>query len=217
MPNLNMYLHAIVNQTYITCPKEKYTYQGLTFTFGNTVIDMEDRWLIPCTHKLFAPASSEQMAAVEEIIGYELPEDFREFLQMTNGAQLYVAPLGWKPSWSQRENFIEYLIYSSEELITLNRTLLQDFRIMLGKDPDFQEIHKLNYLAFCDAHDGNYLAILLEGPFRGMIFYLDKEYLFRPYSEIEADFYYIVTQSFGRWMRLVADTKGTGGFGEQRN
>jgi hypothetical protein len=188
----------------------------LTFTFGNAIVEGEDAWLIPCKHTLFPPALREQIIAVEESLGSELPRDYVNFLRITNGAELYVASLAWKPSWSSQENYVEYLIYSTEQLVALNRNLLQDFRAMLGNDPDFRSVQKLNYIAFCDAHDGNYLAILLEGARRGNIFFLDKEYMFRPYSEIDANLYYTIAQSFEGWLKLVAETKGTGGPGETR-
>jgi hypothetical protein len=76
--------------------------------------------------------------------------------------------------------------------------------------PDFRDFHTLNYVAFCDAHDGNYLAILREGPEQGKVFFLDHEYLFRPYSERDADLYYTVAESLEAWLELVVKTKGVG-------
>jgi hypothetical protein len=212
---INTYLKAILEQQVLVCPKRMHTREGLIFTFGDVLIETEDAWLVPCTHTTYAPALPEDIRAIEQSLGFALPESLHHFLQLTNGAQLYVAPLAWKPSWSTKGDYIHYHIFSTLELVTINQNLLKDFRAMLGNDPDFRDLHTLNYVAFCDAHDGNYLAILREGPEQGKVFFLDHEYLFRPYSERDADLYYTVAESLEAWLELVVKTKGWGGFGRR--
>ena len=89
--------------------------------------------------------------------------------------------------------------------ITLDRVL----------DPAYRNIHTLNYVAFCNAHDGNYLAILREGPEQGKVFFLDHEYEFFPYDESTIEAYYTIAESLEAWLELVAKTKGWGGFGRR--
>jgi hypothetical protein len=177
----------------------------------DAVQEDEETWRIPCRHRVFPGASEEALAQAEQAMGFPLPEALKELLQITNGLELYVSPAAgyYSPTFH-----IEYRIFSTTELVTINQNLLKDFRAMLGDDPDFRDVHALNYVAFCDAHDGNYLAILLEGPERSKVFFLDHEYLFRPYSEQDADLYYTVAPSLDAWLELVAKTEGWGGFGE---
>jgi hypothetical protein len=210
---INTYLKAILEQQVLVCPKRMHTREGLIFTFGDVLIETEDAWLVPCTHTTYAPALPEDIRAIEQSLGFALPESLHHFLQLTNGAQLYVAPLAWKPSWSTKGDYIHYHIFSTLELVKINREMLETFRHFARLDPSYRNIHTLNYVAFCDAHDGNYLAILREGPEQGKVFFLDHEYEFFPYDESTIEAYYTIAESLEAWLELVAKTKGWGGFG----
>jgi hypothetical protein len=185
---------------------------------GSAVEETEAAWIVHCHHILKPPAMLEDIVRVETALGYKLPAELVEFLSITNGAWLYRIPGAWAPDWARQEDpeagYTLYHVFSTTELVTVNRNLLSDFRSMLGEDPDFRDLHTLNYIAFCDAHDGNYLAILLEGPEKDKIFFLDHEYLFRPYSELDVDLYYTIAESLEAWLELVVRTKGRGGFGK---
>jgi len=210
---INTYLKAILEQQVLVCPKRMHTREGLIFTFGDVLIETEDAWLVPCTHTTYSPALPEDIRAIEQSLGFALPESLHHFLQLTNGAQLYVAPLAWKPSWSTKGDYIHYHIFSTLELVKINREMLETFRHFARLDPSYRNIHTLNYVAFCDAHDGNYLAILREGPEQGKVFFLDHEYEFFPYDESTIEAYYTIAESLEAWLELVAKTKGWGGFG----
>jgi hypothetical protein len=212
---INTYLKAILEQQVLVCPKRMHTREGLIFTFGDVLIETEDAWLVPCTHTTYAPALPEDIRAIEQSLGFALPESLHHFLQLTNGAQLYVAPLAWKPSWSTKGDYIHYHIFSTLELVKINREMLETFRHFARLDPAYRNIHTLNYVAFCDAHDGNYLAILREGPEQGKVFFLDHEYEFFPHDESTIEAYYTVAESLEAWLELVAKTKGWGGFGRR--
>jgi len=212
---INTYLKAILEQQVLVCPKRMHTREGLIFTFGDVLIETEDAWLVPCTHTTYAPALPEDIRAIEQSLGFALPESLHHFLQLTNGAQLYVAPLAWKPSWSTKGDYIHYHIFSTLELVKINREMLETFRHFARLDPAYRNIHTLNYVAFCDAHDGNYLAILREGPEQGKVFFLDHEYEFFPHDESTIEAYYTVAESLEAWLELVVKTKGWGGFGRR--
>lgn len=215
MSSIAANLQALLEHKAIICPKQAHTREGLIFTFGEALVEAEEAWLVPCSHHVYSPASQEDIVLAERALGFFLPENLGQFLQLTNGAQLYAARLAWKPEWVPGNEHIEYHIFSTAELVTVNQNLLSWFRSMLGDDPDFRDHHALNYIAFCDGHDGNYLAILLEGPEKGKVFFLNHEYLFRPYSELDTDLYFTVAKSFGDWLELLVRTKGRGGFGKQ--
>jgi len=212
---INTYLKAILEQQVLVCPKRMHTREGLIFTFGDVLIETEDAWLVPCTHTTYSPALPEDIRAIEQSLGFALPESLHHFLQLTNGAQLYVAPLAWKPSWSTKGDYIHYHIFSTLELVKINREMLETFRHFARLDPTYRDMHTLNYVAFCDAHDGNYLAILREGPEQGKVFFLDHEYEFFPYDESTLEAYYTVAESLEAWLELVVRTNGWGGFGRR--
>lgn len=210
MQRLRSYLEEIQKQKVLICPKEEHTRAGLIATFGDVLIETPGAWLIPCFHKLYPSASRVEIDELEHAIEKELPTDLRAFLLLANGAKLYIAPRAWAPSWSTETSYIEYQLYNSAELIQLNKQLADDFRSMLGEDPEFEQVSTLNYLAFCDAHDGNYLALVMEGPQKGKVFFLDKEYSFRPYRD--QDLYFTVAQTLDSWFERVAKSKGLSGF-----
>ncbi len=202
------------NESYWAVRKDwLYDKADLLQSFGQSVGEAEREWLIPCWHFLNSPATTAEIDEAQKRLGYELPKAIYHFLQITNGAKLYCLTPLWLLDTFPDAEYQRYHIFNLSELVTVNQNLLSWFRLMLGDDPDFCDFHTLNYIAFCDAHDGNYLAILLEGLSRGKVFFLDHEYLFRPYSELDIDVYYTVAESFDAWLELLIKTKGWGGFG----
>jgi hypothetical protein len=192
-----------------------YDRDDLLKSFGQIAGETEEEWLIPCWHILNPPATRVEIEMAQEQLGYKLPDELHQFLQIANGARLYCLTPLWLLDTFPNAQYQRYHIFSTLEVVTINQNLLKDFRAMLGNDPDFRDLHTLNYVAFCDAHDGNYLAILREGPEQGKVFFLDHEYLFRPYSERDADLYYTIAESLEAWLELVVKTKGWGGFGRR--
>jgi len=181
------------------------------------VRETEVAWIVSCRHILKPPAKPAEIVWTETELGYELPEELDEFLSITNGAQLYKVPGAWIPDWVRQAEpeagYVRYHLFSTLELIKINREMLETFRHFARLDPAYRNIHTLNYVAFCNAHDGNYLAILREGPEQGKVFFLDHEYEFFPYDESTIEAYYTIAESLEAWLELVAKTKGWGGFG----
>lgn len=192
-----------------------YDKADLLRSFGQIVGETEQEWLVPCWHILNPPATLAEIDEAQRQLGYELPEQLHQFLRVANGARLYCLTPLWLLDTFPNAKYQRYHIFGTAELVTVNQNLLSWFRSMLGDDPDFCDSHILNYIAFCDAHDGNYLAILLQGPEKGKVFFLDHEYLFRPYSELNTDLYYTIVKSFEDWLELLIKTKGWGGFGKR--
>lgn len=207
--SLDVWLREIMRQSYYGIPKSRYTHDEVVDMFGISAINGDSvYWFIPYRHQIFSGANDDDITQTEQSLKITLPLELKELLQISDGIWLYMLNL----SWFTHGPYIKYRIFSSSELARVNHELLDNFRQMLGEDPDFREISMLNYIAFCDAHDGNYLAIILDGMKQGYIFFLDHEYLFRPYSERDADLYYTVAPSLEEWLRILAHTYGWGGF-----
>ena len=200
----------------LAMPKATYKRSDVdVFVAGDVIPETEQCWLVPCGHITNAPATSEQVAGMEKEIGLKVPEQLGQFLLLSNGAKLFCLHSVRDGVPLPNPSRMRYPLFSASEIVELNKELWNSFQGMLGDDPDFRHITKLNYIAFCDAHDGNYLAILVDEPYVGQIFFLDHELLFRPFSEHEFDreFYPIIAPSFTAWLELLVDTNGWNGFG----
>jgi len=175
-------------------------------------IDREDTEFcyLHCTHRLYQATSAPELANLEKSLETQLPFHLKQLLQTTNGAEFFITPNWGFPD----ERVVRYHVFNTEEILRTNRELLKQFRSMLGDDPDFQDVHSLNYVAFCDAHDDNYLAILLDKQMYGSVFFLNNEYLYRPYTEQDSDLYYTVAGSLEEWFGRLLLSSGWDGFYE---
>lgn len=72
--------------------------------------------------------------------------------------------------------------------------------------PSYEDTY-LDYIAFCDVNDGNFVAIVTQGEQLGKVFFLDHEYAYYPFRE-QKEGYPIVAETFESWLSLVRDTKG---------
>lgn len=207
-------LSLIMQQPFLAAPENECSAEWLMTFVGEVPPKAADKWLIPCVHEANPPATDVQLDELEQALSVTLPEDLRTFLQLADGARLYCTP-GVPPRVRTKgAKSVGYRIFSTAGILETNQALLRQFRILLGDDVDFREIERLNYLAFCDARNDNYLAILLEGPGSGSVFFLHHDYQFRPYSALDADLYYTIAPSFGAWLELLATSGGWRGFGK---
>lgn len=207
-------LQALLEQKILAVSWQDYSPEQIARVTGDLPETLGDRWLVPCRHQLSPPATRSELQETERAMCITLPENLRQFLELSNGARLYIVSVYWLRSGPDIVEHTRYHILSASELIQVNYGLLKCFREVLGNDADFASMDRLNYLAFCDAHNGNYLAIIMEGPEAGKVFFLDHEGFFRPYSELDTDIYYMVAPSFEEWLDLVIEEHGWRGFGE---
>jgi hypothetical protein len=199
---------------WLAVPKSIYPYERIVELADDVAGETDVAWLIRCHHTANLPATAEQISSAERLLGFRLPESLHRFYRLADGGKFFVVPAPWlQPEFPNAEH-IRYHIFSTAELVTFHQQCMTTFRAMLGEDPDFQHLHALDYIAFCDAHNGNYLALLLEGPDQGKVFFLHREGLFRPYNAYEFDLYYIVADSLEDWLERVIRTQGWDGFGE---
>jgi hypothetical protein len=180
--------------------------------FGNLVEDRGEKWYVKCIHRCQPAAGETAICDTVQRLGVPLPEELDCFLRVANGAELFVAARAGLEDFPGTFH-VRYKLFGTDELVRKNRELLQFFRAALGKDPAFQHVKRLNYLAFCDVTEGNYLAILLEGDGAGKVFHLDRELCARPYRERDADIYYTLADSLEGWLILLRDTGGWAGRG----
>ena len=166
-----------------------------------------DSWFVECSHSCSPPAKYEEIRQVEDSLGQEIPNSLKSLLLYSNGASLFSVPYFWLDS---KEKYIHLRLFSSEEIITTQYKIYSHYRQMLGNDPDFQKSTKLNYITFCDAHDGNYLAMCIFPPDQGNIFVLDHELFYRPYTYNE---YELVVPTLEIWLEQVSQSYGFDGLG----
>ncbi len=206
-------LTALLRQTHLMIPDSRCSGERISKVVGQQPRKSGGCWLVPCKHETNRAASIEQIAETEAALDRKLPDELKEFLRLTDGGRFYITPSKWLWHVIPNARTVRFEILGTANLTKVNGELLQQFRLMLGRDKDFKHIQRLNYLAFCDGHDGNFLAVLTEGPEAGIVFFLHHEYLFRPYSAEDTDLYYTVAPSFQRWLALVVESHGWEGFG----
>lgn len=205
-------LYNLLKQTVLEVPKARYTREEMVKIVGANYSETSDSWLVPCVQLAYPSATDEEISHTEGKLNLKLPIDLRRFLSLSNGGKFYQIPLVWLQDTFPGAQHVRYHIFSTSEIVEINACLFHQFRQILGDDPDFRDYYRLNYVAFCDAHNGNYLAILLDEPERGKVFFLHHGYFYRPYSELDADLYYYVAGSLERWLEIVLETGGWKGF-----
>ena len=82
------------------------------------------------------------------------------------------------------------------------------FRNVYSNEWEFRECRQLNYLAVCDADDGNYQSLLLRPEFDQRVFLLFHELFYRPLSENDREFNYTIAESLSAWLALIAAVTG---------
>jgi hypothetical protein len=171
-------------------------------TFGDLLENDGPMWKVKCSHRCNPPASETKIRDAEQQLGFVLPAELDTFLRAADGAELFVVP-----RLEFDTPFVGYRMLGTEDLVALHNQALDSFRYVFSTDPYYQH-RRVNYIAFCDVNDGNYLAILLEGPGKDKVFFLDREGCFRPYTERNVVMYYTVADSLEEWFALLRDTGG---------
>lgn len=208
-----MRIHLLVDRLKRECnlvvPEGHRTSLWLQQKFASSTQRSDGGWLIPCRHVLQPPASVERIAQVEKDLGSSLPDDLRQFLLLSNGADLFVVEWRHTLDWSEQTTL--YHIKGASELRDSYHTMLEECR--RDPDPQYRECTHLNYAAFCDMGDGDYLAALLEGTNRGSVIYVDRGFAlgYHPYDDWTCEGYRIIADSFENWLQILINTNGWGG------
>jgi hypothetical protein len=175
-------------------------------------------WLVAVKHETHAPASAADLSATEKALaqtieGNPLPADYRTFLEVSNGANLFVVNAVWKQQAGATHPRFQW--FGTERLVAVNRELFTYFRDSLGDTPRFADTTQLNFVAIGEAHNYNHVAIITAGDDAGKVFLLATEGMARPYAERYAEMYPTLAPSFAAWLELIATSNGWEGYGEE--
>lgn len=192
-------LEEILALPYLEIPRDQLPSDIELDIFGQT----NDIVRIRCSHTLYPALSNTELHSLLKALKPPLPDNLIEFYSHANGGELFKIkyPAGYTNA--------RYHILNVSKLIEVNVELLVDYRSFL--DSDNAKVAKLNYVAFCDVSDGNYLAIELENQ---TIFFLDHEYQFFPYDTLETHHAYKhVAPSLESWFAKLVESSGWDGLG----
>jgi hypothetical protein len=209
---MNEIIERITALATLAIPKSQHGRSRVVSAFGGISGDCSDSWFVPCSHALNTPADSQQIAETERELGYLIPDEYKLFLEISNGAKLFIVPRD-RPQGG--DPHVRYHLFGCEELLEVNRLLLATFLAAYANDTEYRNVRALNYMAFCDAADDNYQAAVVAGPHTNRVFLLFYEFQCRPYSELDSDFYYTISGSLQSWFNLILQSGGWGGRGAQ--
>jgi hypothetical protein len=204
-------LTKVYEMKHFSVPKARY--KRLPQSFVDSALERADHWLIPCSHTRHDHASERQIGLLVSGLGQAIPAQLTGLLEATNGASLFnlhYRPTGFDDYWIAR-----YRILNCSQLVAVNQELRDIFLSYAEHDDEYCETGHLNYVAFCDVGDGNYLAVSLEEPDIGSVFFLDHEYGFYPFSSklAKEGAYTHVASSLDQWLVQLARTGGWNGLG----
>jgi hypothetical protein len=185
---------------YFAASKEEYG-RELPRWFVDTALERPEYWLIPCSHIFNAPATKAEIANFVSLWGQNLPAQLQDFLELTNGAEFF--RLRYRLT-SEDYWVAQYRVLNCTELVEVNQELLDTFLSYAEHDDKYRGVDRLNYLAFCDVGDGNYLALSGESTEGGKVFYLDHDYGFYPFgTEPTKEAYTIVADTLDEWLEQL--------------
>jgi hypothetical protein len=207
-------LKRILNEDRLAIPKEEYDEELIAAQFGTIDGETEDAWLVACSHRIKPPATFEQIRDAEARLGFRIPDDYRQFLAITDGANLFAAPGPSFPDPSIKNPYVRFALFGCEDLVRMNAILLWQFREVYSVEAEFEAATQLNYLAFCDAGDADFQALLRDANDH-RVFLLFHEFTYRPYSLRDTEWYYDIAPSLESWFELILRTGGWGGRGSK--
>src|SRR5262249_16373866 len=87
---MNALISQITNMTTLAIPKSEHDRRRVASAFGGVSGESKESWMVPCSHALNTPADDQQIAEVERELGYPIPDGYKRFLRITNGAKLFI-------------------------------------------------------------------------------------------------------------------------------
>ena len=205
-------LQKILETGYFSLPKKHY--ETPPQFLAAVALERADRWEIPCSHTRYDPALEADLKRLASRLRQVVPASLSSLLRATNGAEFF--RLHYQSSVGSDGYYIpRYRVFNCDKTLEVNRELLDVFRSYAESDDRYRKTRRLNYLAYCDVGDGNYLAVNLAGANAGSVFFLDHEYGFYPYSSELAteDAYAHVAGSIDEWLVRLVQTGGWDGLG----
>ena len=191
-----------------------YDIESLSKYIKGPIIETDDRFLIPCSHVFPSSATEYYISTLLQYLKGETLPDLLELLQSSNGPNLFrIKYLGRgyrKDFWRKRYN-----ILSVQQLIKTNEEFFQLFISNSENDDEVADYKEsLNYLAFCDLANGDYLAVVTKGSERNTVFYLDHDYAYYPFgTSMTQKPYGKIANSISEWLDILINTNGEKGTG----
>lgn len=175
---------------------------------GVEVFDHGDNWLISCESQTHPGASWSDIDRLEQVYRASLPDDYRHFLSLTNGADLFIHPQSRWPPVS------ECTILSTEKNLSMScdfySTAIESLNFGRAFD-DFLSDVDLHYVPIADVLDGNFIALSVHPENLMTIFYLDRESGYMPYIPGGRRYPKVFADTFSEWLYKVLDTHGAYG------
>jgi hypothetical protein len=173
-----------------------------------------NEWVyLPCTQVFhFPPDTDANIQVVSDRIGHNFPEQLKEIYRYSNGANLFELRFPFQQeSWGEYQH-THYHILNLKEIRKVNHELVEVYRDFAEDELNVPRKNiSINYIAFCDVNDGNYLAISLEDEH---VFFLDHEYEFYPVGhEATIEAYHFVAATIEDWLDRLIVTNGWDGAG----
>ncbi len=210
--SLQLSLDAVLQTKYFAVSKSRCPLDVLLAEHVDMPVGAQDHWLIPCSHLLGAPATSAEVGRLRVGSGHTIPGELSELLRLANGAELF--RLRYRSGLHGDRSAAMYTLLSCSGLASANRELYDVFRSYAQDDRRYRGTRRLNYLAFCDVRDGDYLAVVLDGADAGSVFFLDHDYAFYPYGVDDTrSAYKHIAGSIAECLGLLAQTYGRAGMG----
>lgn len=179
---------------------------------GIKVEDEGDYWLAEVTSNSYEPATSADVDAVWWLYGGQVPEDYRNFLSETNGADLFGHYL--LDGEGNRVYHFECSLLSAQNIQDFHPEFTKIARKHLGELGKLEsptEAILLNYVPVADVLDGNFVAISLHPHQFGTVFLLYQGSGYIPYEPNSAVYDVIFAESFTEWLNAVFDSYGSFG------
>lgn len=204
-------IEKITAVSYFPVPKVRYP-KGVPQSLREGAVETPIYWELPCSHILNSGAGQDEITSLRRTTA--IPEQIATLLAICNGGDLFrlhYHPQGQQDSWLGR-----YRLLTATDLRQVNQQMLKTFRSYAQNDLEVRHIRELNYLAFCDIGDGDFLAVTRAGADSTTVFYLDHEYGFYPFGgRGTGHAYEAVADSIDSWLDLLLQTRGAGGIGNR--
>jgi len=171
--------------------------------------------LVPCRHFLFQGASAEEVNDLEAELGTRLPKSLRSLLTVSNGAHLFCLEYEGGPLGPYL--LPKYRLLTIEEIAFTQRDLFSTYASYLSDDLEqtLLKAQRLDYIAFCDLGDGDYLASRIGENEKEIVFLLDHDYGYFPYSNVRDPEYEIIADSLEEWLSILLNSFGRDGTGRR--
>jgi hypothetical protein len=204
---------VIESKWYAVSKSEVPDAEALSLHYGDIEISDEgDFWLAGVGSNGYDPATSAEIDAVWWLYGGQVPEDYRNFLSESDGADLFGHYL--TDGEGNQVYHFECSLLSTENIQDFHPEFTKIARkhlAELGKLDSPNEAILLNYIPIADVLDGNFVGLSLHPQQFGAVFLLYQGSGYIPYEPNSAVYDVVFADSFTEWLTSVLDSYGSFG------